>query len=105
MRIEVNTGSGVKGSQDLEERVIELLEGALERFRDDITHVEVHIQDENSQKGGSDDKRCMIEARVEKMDPIAVTHHADTVYSAINGARDKVRSALDSALGKREDRR
>ncbi len=105
MRITLNTDSSVEGTQELEEHVVGVLESALERFRDEVSRVEVHLRDENSDKGGADDKRCMMEARVEKMDPIAVTHRADNVHSAVNGAKDKLRRALDSALGKRDRRR
>ena len=36
-----------------------------ERFSAHITRVEVHLGDENAGKRGSDDKRCMMEARLE----------------------------------------
>jgi hypothetical protein len=52
------------------------------------------LGDENGAKGGQDDKRCMMEARVEKRHPIAVTHHAATLDEAIAGAAGKLRRSL-----------
>jgi hypothetical protein len=36
--------------------------------------VEVHLSDENGKKGGSHDKRCMMEARLEGHQRGALTH-------------------------------
>jgi hypothetical protein len=42
----------------------------------------VHLADENSDKFGINDKRCLIEARPVNMQPVAVTNHADTTEKA-----------------------
>ena len=105
MKIQVNTDSSVKGDQRLESYVQESVENKLKRFRSEITRVEVHLRDENSEKGGPDDKRCMIEARLKGLDPTSVTHRADNVKSAVNGAISKLRKALDTTMGKRKTHR
>jgi ribosome-associated translation inhibitor RaiA len=104
MMIQVNTDRHVTGDAILAERVEASVEHALQRFRDDITRLEVHLGDENSTKSGADDKRCMMEARVEGLRPMAVTHHAATLHDAIEGAADKMKSALESTLGRRRER-
>lgn len=103
MQIQVNTDKNIQG-EDLPERVRTIVSSALERFSGRVTRVEVHLSDENSHKAGSDDKRCLLEARLSGLQPIAVSHHAHALPQAIDGALDKLKRALESALGK-EDRR
>lgn len=104
MQVQVNTDNDTNGSAALEERVREKVEGQLGRFAQHLTRVEVHINDVNADKGGTD-KRCMIEARPANAKPMAVTHEAETVKLALTGALQKASRQLDSALGKRMDRK
>jgi len=60
----------------------------------------VQLTDENRAKGGADDMRCMLEARVASHEPLAVHHHASTMDEAIRGAATKLCRALDHLLGK-----
>ncbi len=103
MLIQVNTDKNIEGNEDLASYVEGIVTQRLNHFTDQITRVEVHLGDENSLKEGSDDKRCMLEARVAGMQPIAVTHHAETLDHAIYGAADKLKRSLESAVGKRRD--
>ncbi|MBX3247050.1 MAG: HPF/RaiA family ribosome-associated protein [Myxococcales bacterium] len=100
MKIQVNTDRNIQGDERLAEYVEDVVLDRLSRFRDQITRVEVHLSDENGGKSGPDDKRCVMEARVEGRQPTAVTHIAGSVNEAIDGAVEKLRRALDSALGK-----
>lgn len=100
MQIQVNTDRHIQGGEDLHERVQGMVEDAVSHLRERITRIEVHLSDENSDKGGDKDKRCMLEARLRGMQPIAVTHQAETLALAIDGAAEKLERALGSALGK-----
>ncbi|MFU8805872.1 MAG: HPF/RaiA family ribosome-associated protein [Bradymonadaceae bacterium] len=100
MRVHVNTNSSVEGDESLEAHVEEVVLNVLARFKEDVTRVEVHITDENSHKGGTDDKRCMMEARIEGLNPVAVTHNAGTVKESVSGAATKMRNALSTTLGR-----
>lgn len=105
MLIQTNTDRNIEGSEELSAQVEAAVEGALSRFTDRISRVEVHLSDENSSsRGGSHDKRCMMEARIEGRGPTAVTHEAATVEEAIAGAADKLVRAIDSTLGRLRDR-
>ena len=55
----------------------------MSRISDHITRVEVHLSDENGDKDGQNDMRCMMEARLEGRQPIAVTHQAATLDEAV----------------------
>ena len=103
MNIQINTDNHITGREELANEAKAAVEKALRRFAGQITRVEVHLGDENSHKGGEKDKRCAMEARVEGRQPVAVTHEADTITQAINGAAGKLERSLDSTLGKLRD--
>ena len=100
MHVQVNTDNHIEGREVLATRVEAVVQESLRRFSDQITRVEVHLSDENSRKGGQDDKRCMMEARLEGRRPTAVTHHAATLDQAIDGAADKLQRSIESTLGR-----
>jgi ribosome-associated translation inhibitor RaiA len=104
MQIQVNSGPNVHGGEDVNRRVQEIISASVDRFADRITRIEAHLSDENSAKGGSNDKRCVIEARVAGLQPIAVSHQAESMLLAIEGAAEKLQRALDSSLGRLNDR-
>ncbi len=103
MQVQVHTNQ-IEGSARLQEWVSAEMADRLEHFDEMLTRVVVHISDENAQKSGSDDKRCQIEARLKGHQPISVTHKADAVGSAIDGAAEKMRHALEHLTGRLEAR-
>lgn len=100
MTIQFNTDNNIAGSEELRAPLISLISEELSRFSHQITRLEVHLTDENGPKEGLNDKRCMIEARLEGMKPIAVTNHANTYEEAVEGAVDKLKTSLDTILGR-----
>lgn len=100
MKIQFNTDNHIKGRDELRAPLEETISRSLDRFSDRITRLEVHLNDENSHKGGGDDKRCMLEARLEGMRPVAVTSNGSTHRAAVSGAVDKLRNALDTIIGR-----
>ena len=100
MQIQVNTDNHIHGGQDLIRRVQEMVEGAAANYADRITRIEVHLSDENAAKGGEHDKRCMLEARVNGLQPIAVSHQAESMQLAIDGAAEKLERAIGHTLGR-----
>ena len=103
MRIQVNTDSNIEGREKLTVHVRSVVESALNRFSDQITRVEVHLSDQNGDKSGQDDKRCMMEARLKGRQPTAVTHDAATLDQAVDGAADRIQRSIESALGRLQD--
>jgi len=104
MIVQINTGNDVDISQNTRQNIESSLRSTLQRFEDRITRVQVHLNDENSDKGGSDDKRCMMEVRLSGLDPIAVTAHDENIHQASRGALDKLERSIDKKLGKLSDR-
>ena len=100
MQIQINTDHHIEGHEALAAHVRGIVEGTLRRFSEHITRVEVHLSDENTHKSGQHNKCCVIEARLGGRQPIAVTHHAETLHQAIDGASDKVTRLIESTLGR-----
>jgi hypothetical protein len=104
MQVQVNTDHNIKGHEALATSVRSTVEGALRRSSDHITRVEVHLSDENGDKRGQNDKRCVMEARLEGREPVAVTCEAATVDEAVNGAAGELTRLVDGILGRLHDR-
>lgn len=100
MNIQFNTDKNIEGSERLTEYFSAFITKELSRFNGHITRLEVHLSDENSNKDGKNDKRCKLEAKLEGMQPIAVTNNADSIEQAVKGATDKLKASLDTVIGK-----
>lgn len=100
MQILINSDNHIKGGDSATERVQSIVEAAVDRFASRITRIEVHLSDTNGPKHGDREKRSVIEARVGGLRPIAVSHEAPTLTEAIEGAADKLKRALEHALGR-----
>lgn len=105
MKIQLNTDVHIQGTEALAAQVSATVTQALERFSAHISRVEVHLSDENGGKNGPHDQRCMLEARLEGRQPLAVTDQAATLEQAVHGAAQKLAHLLDSTLGRLHDHR
>jgi len=103
MQIQVFSDHNIHGHQSMKEYIEGAVEAAIGRFEDHITHVEVHVSDENGEKGGDKDIRCMVEARLKHQHPVAVTEHAAHLEQAVEGAADKMASLLGKTLDRLKD--
>ena len=105
MQVQVETDNHVEGREKLIEHVEGVIRNAVDHYEGQVTHVEAHLGDASgSDKSGPDGMRCMLEARVSGVKNIAVSHQAESLHLAIDGAADKLTKALDSMLGKLQDR-
>ena len=103
MQIQFNTDKNVTGNEELITSSTSLISEELSRFSQQITRVEVHLSDEDGSKDGHNDIRCMVEARLAGMKPIAVSDHANTHEQAIDGAIDKLKTSLKKITGRLND--
>lgn len=104
MKIQVNTDNNIQGRESLAERVEHTVRQKLGHFSEHITRIEVHLRDENAHKGGQD-KNCTMEARIEGLKPVAVSDRADILSTAIDGATEKMKAALQTTIGRRNNKR
>lgn len=103
MQIQINTDHNIEGREALAAHVSGVVESAVGRFSDHVTRVEVHLTDEAGRKSGQNDKRCVMEARLQGRQPIAVTHHAGSLHQAVDGAADKLARLVKSTVGRLRD--
>lgn len=100
MIIQINTDNNLTVHETFESELDDLLTEELSHFSEHITRLEVHLSDENGSKNGLEDKRCMIEARLEGKQPIAVTDVGDNYDNAVDGAIKKLQSSLETITGR-----
>jgi len=100
MTIQFNTDKNINGNEEFTAPYIAQIEDELSRYSHQITRIEVHLSDEDGNKNGLNAMRCMIEARLEGRQPVAVINQADTHDQAVGGALDKLTTSLDSIIGK-----
>lgn len=100
MQIQINTDNHIDGNAALSAHVEAVVESAVRHVKEQLTRVEVHLEDQNAGKAGTDDKRCLMEARLRSHQPVAVSHHAGSVHEAVDGAARKLRVALEALLGR-----
>jgi ribosome-associated translation inhibitor RaiA len=104
MQIQINTDKTIDRHHGLDDHVDGVIKAAVARFGEQISRIEVHLSDDLSQKSVDGANRCMLEARVTNYQPIVVTEHAASLHQAISGAAEKLKRALDSALGRLHDK-
>lgn len=105
MLIQVNTDNNIEGREKLANYVKSEVEHALGRFRERLTRVDVHLTDEKGDKGGQEDKRCVMEVHLNGLPPNAVTHHAATLGQAVDGAIQKMKRSIDSIVEQQKEHR
>lgn len=105
MQIQVHSDNHIEGSARLVEWVSASVASKLERFDDELTRIVVHLHDDNGAKAGAHDKRCQIEARPKGLQPLSVTHKAESLEQAIDGSIEKLHHALEHQFGKLRKKR
>ena len=105
MQIQVHSDNHIEGSARLVEWVSASVTSKLERFDEELTRIVVHLHDDNGAKAGAHDKRCQIEARPKGLQPLSVTHKAESLEFALDGALEKLGHALDHQMGKLRNKR
>lgn len=103
MKIQFNTDKNISGAERNEAFFTTKISNELQRFEKEMTRIEVHISDENSHKEGQNDIRCLIEARLEGKQPIAVSAQEDTIELAVFSALEKLTTVLTTNLGREKN--
>ena len=101
MLIQFNTDANIEGTEGMAQQAEAVIHETLGHLADHLTRIEVHLSDANSDsKEGPADKRCLLEARPARHQPVAVSHQAATVTEALDGAVDKLKRALETLFGR-----
>jgi len=99
MQVQINSDNATAGSENLSQDVTAQVEAALSRFSQQITRIEVHLSDL-----GGEQHRCVIEARLEGLQPFDVSNKGGTIDEAVDGCLTKMQSRIESTLGRLEHR-
>lgn len=103
MQIQVHSNHTVQTPSSLEDWVRRELGQALNRFSDELTGLEVHLEDIDASRTSADHKRCTLQARLRGHEPVAVQHAGKRLDEALHGACDKLLRSLDRALARQRD--
>lgn len=98
MKIQFNTDKTISGEERQQSFFISQIAEELKRYESHITRIEAHLSDENGKKEGINDILCMLEARLEGRQPIAVTCKGSSVELALMGAIEKLKASLKTIL-------
>ncbi len=98
MKIQVNTDGIVDGSQQVIDSINNAIAGTLNRFKDQITRIEVFLS--SDKPSGMAEQQCALEARIENRPAITVTHKAPSSDLAVKGAVEKMKTALTRSNGR-----
>ena len=96
MQVILHNHDAVHGFESAQEFAEDILRRALKGTSDRLTRVEIWVSDENSHKGGADDKRCSMEAHPKGRKPVGVKNYA----ADIPAAATKLSHALEHELHK-----
>ena len=94
MQIRVDFDEHIDSSEELTLRVEGVIEGSLDRFGDRVTLVEVHLSRNANHSMGGRDLCCRMEAHVDSLKPVVVSHDAFTLTEAIHAASAKLERAI-----------
>ncbi|MDP2304205.1 MAG: HPF/RaiA family ribosome-associated protein [Ignavibacteria bacterium] len=100
MKIQINTDKNISNSEEFQIWLTALISDELIRYADNITRLEVHLSSEDGSKSRTNNIKCMIEARLEGKQPIAVANNSDTNEKAVHGAVEKLKSSLETKQGR-----
>ncbi len=103
MKVQFNTDKSINGDEKQQDHFTTLINEGLKRFQTHITRIEVHLSDQNGKKEGLKDVLCLLEARIEGKQPIAVSCQADTVQKAVPCAVSKLKASLETILGRAQN--
>lgn len=99
MTIQVNTDSNIIGTETLAAPYVAQIESKLSTFSELIISIEVELSDEDGQTEGPT-KQCLMEAKLDLRLPVKVSHQANTLDEAVDGALAQLTESLETIVSK-----
>lgn len=100
MTIKINTDNHLELQESFHDKLNYIVTDELGRFEERLSRVEVHLSDENGSKESPNDKKCLLEARINGKQPVVVSALANNEVMALKSALIKLKSVLDTQFGK-----
>jgi hypothetical protein len=104
MQIQINSDNHISVHALLSNSIEAELHRVLQRFEGQLTRIEVHLSDENGEKSGPQDKRCLLEARPRHYPSVTVTNDSADIQTAVSGAAGKMLRLLQTTFGRLSDK-
>jgi ribosome-associated translation inhibitor RaiA len=105
MQVQINSDSTISMHNKLSDSIGAYINNLLQRFDPYLTRVEVHLTGENVKKTGPKDKRCVLEARAKRHQPLVVSNKSSDIEAAFSGAAAKMHRQLETTYGRLADKR
>ena len=110
MHVQINSDNNISMHNKLSDAIGAYINNLLQRFDPYLTRVEVHLTGENPEKAGSKEtgpknKRCVLEARAKRHQPLVATNKSTDIEAAFSGAAVKMHRQLESTYGRLADKR
>ena len=105
MQVLINSDKNISMHAALSTSIEAEIHRLLDRFDTHLTRVEVFVTDENADKSGLRDKRCVIEARPNSHQPLTVSDESADVQTAVSSAAKKMQRLLETTFGRIADKR
>ncbi len=97
MKLQINYAE-MESTPAIEQRITDKVDHALRHTGEHVTRVEVHVRDDNRGKGGPNDKRVTMEARIAGRQPLVVEDTGSDLYRVIDSSAEKLRRAVKNEL-------
>jgi ribosome-associated translation inhibitor RaiA len=104
MQIQINSDKNIPMHAKLSGLIEAEIHRILSRFEDQLTRIEIHLSDENGDKAGPQDKRCVLEARPRHYPAVVVTNDAADIEASVAGAAAKMQRLLETTFGRLHDK-
>jgi ribosome-associated translation inhibitor RaiA len=105
MHVQIHSNNNISMHTKLSDTIGAYINNLLQRFDPYLTRVEVHLTGENVKKAGPKDKRCVLEARAKRHQPLIVTNKSTDIEDAFSGAAEKMHRQLETTYGRLGDKR
>jgi len=105
MQILINSDKKISMHAALSTSIEDEIHRLLDRFDSHLTRIEVFLTDENADKSGPRDKRCVLEARPSNHQSLTVTDESADIQTAVSGAAKKMQRLLETTFGRIADKR
>jgi hypothetical protein len=96
MIIQLNADNILNIHEGFERQTKERISRELKRFDEAITRVDIYITEEKGYRAGSIDLKCLLGVNLKGMQSVVVSEITGTLELSVNGAVEKIKTALDS---------
>ena len=106
MQVQINSDNNISMHTRLSDSIGAYINNLLQRFDPYLTRVEVNLTgDKSTKKPGPKGKRCVLEARAKRHQPLIVSNKSTDIEDAFSGAAAKMHRQLETTYGRLSDKR